>query len=231
MVFAIPANPLANTEYAVYDLDGQKTGYTTDASPTQAELGAGLLDAIRNSPLYDIATPKLEANVLTVTARSAIEPFSLGYSTAGGFSGSAYNQNGAAPGDVPFGVLVARRATDLDDEARLPSLTTDKIIGVAMSTYAIEKTGIGQGAKVAYRPNEVMDILDRCNDLDGIWVPCVESDLNLSDTLYVTVSPTQGGRLTRSATGNIPLTNASLVKGTVTNTDKSRMVLLSINLP
>lgn len=229
VVFAIPAAPVANTEYFMLDSIGRRASYITDANPTQAELGAGLLSAIRNSPLYDVATPKLEANVLTVTSRSEIDSFSLTYTNVGGFSGTTFNFGASSP-SIPFGVLVARRATDLEDEVRLPSASTDKIVGVSMSTYATEKTAIGQAAKVAYQPNEAMDILDRCNDLDGIWVTCVEPDLSLSDPLYVcTVSP-KIGWLTRSASGNIPLTSASLVKGGVTNSDGTVMALLSINL-
>lgn len=226
-VLTIPVSPVASTVYSVTDTAGNTATYTTDASPTQSELALGMLDALRNSPIYDLATPKLVGNVLTVTSRSEIDAFSLSGTAA--FSIAVFNFGAITP-SVPFGVLVARRSTDADDEARLPGLSTDKIVGVAMSTYAIEKTAIGQSAQVAYPANEAMDVLDRCNALDGIWVRCAESDLTISEPLFVKVGGVTAGYLTRSAAGNIALTSASLVKGTVTNSDNSLMVLLSINL-
>lgn len=226
-VLTIPAAPTASTVYSVTDPSGNVTSYTTDATPTQSGLALGMLDALRNSPTYDLATPKLVNNVLTVTSRSEIDVFQLVGHAAFGIT--TFNFGAITP-SVPFGVLVAHRSTDADDEARLPGLATDKIVGVAMSTHAIEKTAIGQGAQVAYPANEAMDVLDRCNALDGIWVRCVESDLSISEPLFVKVGGAMAGYLTRSAAGNIALTNASLVKGTVTNSDNSLMVLLSINL-
>lgn len=224
--FAIPAAPVASTLYALSDALGNTASYTTDATPTQAELGAGLLNAVRTSNLYDVAVPKLEANVLTLTARSPIAPLVLTTTTLA--AGTAFNF-GAVPALVPFGVLVGRRITDLEDEARLLTLTTDIIVGVAMSTYSAEKDAVGPDAKVSYKANEAMDVLDRCNNLDGIWVPCVETDLNVNDVLYASVAPATPGHLTRNATGTILVKNSSLVRGTVVNGDGSRMVLLSIN--
>lgn len=224
--FAIPASPVAATLYSITDGAGRTAAYTTTASPTQAALGQGLLDAIRQSDMYDFETASLAANVLTVTSRSAIDPLVLTTVTLA--AGTAFN-TGVTPIAIPFGTFVARRSTDLADEVRVPTLNSDKIMGVAMSTYAIEKDAKGTMAKVAYQPNEAMDILDRCNDIDGIWVSCVEPDLNLADTLYVGVTGTAAGLLTRSASGTILLANASLVKGTVVNSDGTRMALLSLN--
>jgi len=224
--FAIPASPVANTLYSISDALGRTASYTTTATPLQADLGAGLLTAFRKSTLYSVASASLSANVLTVTARSSITPLVL--TTVALPAGTAFNA-GLASVAIPFGVFVARRSTDLADEARLPTLNTDKLLGVAMSTYATEKDAIGTTAKVAYQPNEAMDIFDRCNDLDGIWVTCIEPDLNLTDTLYVSVTAPTAGCLTRNASGTIALTNSSLVKGSVVNSDGTPMALLSVN--
>ena len=224
--FPIPAAPTASTIYSITDALGRTASYTTTATPLQADLGAGLLTAIRKSTLFSVASASLSANILTMTARSALTPMTL--TTVNLPGGAAFNA-GIASVSIPFGVFVGRRSTDLADEVRLPTLTTDRLMGVAMSTYAVEKDAIGTTAKVAYQPNEGMDILDRCNDVDGIWVSCVEPDLNLVDILYVSVTAPTAGYLTRNATGTIALTNSSLVKGTVTNSDGTPMALLSLN--
>lgn len=224
--FAIPASPVASTLYSIFDASGRTAAYTTSASPTQTELGAGLLTSLRRSTLYSVASASLSANVLTVTARSSVAPLVLTTVTLP--AGTAFNA-GTVSVAIPFGAFVARRSSDLADEARLPTLSTDKLLGVAMSTYAIEKDAKGTAAKVAYQPNEAMDILDRCNDMDGIWVSCIEPDLNLADTLYVSVTAPTAGYLTRNASGTIALVNSSLVRGSVVNSDGTLMALLSVN--
>lgn len=224
--FAITS--LANSTLYSITLNGITASFTTDSSATNSELLNGIVAAIRNSEIYDLAFPTIVGSAVRLTLRTpgatTLTATAVGFTVTSAVAGAE-----ASP--IPFGRFVARKTTDGADEARLPSADTDKLVGVTLSTYAIERDGIGQEATVAYYPGEMMDVLDRCNDLDGMWVEAVETDITVDDTLYVVVGGDDAGKVTKTASGNIELTYTGLVQGSVTNSDGTVMVLASVNMP
>jgi hypothetical protein len=230
---AVPAVPAASTTYSVTANNKTATVVTAAVAPTQAALRDLLIDAIQQSEVFDVfAATSVAPALITMVARrldAAVVTTAVGLVLTNTVPFAKSNPIG-------FGLFVARAATDAANVARLPSTGADKLVGVTYATYFAERDAIGSDAKTAYKPDEVMDVLDRVNDCEAIWVQCVEDDLTAADTLYVVAStnPDLAGRVTRSAAGNIALNPnfySFVSDGTVVNSDLSRMIALSLNLP
>lgn len=231
-VLAIPAAPAANTTYSVTANNKTATVLTPAVAPTQAALRDLLIDAIQQSEVFDVfaATSTAPAAINLVARRldAAVITTAVGLVITNTVPFAKSNP-------IQFGRFVARAASDSPKVCRLPSTGADRLVGVTYSTYFAERDAIGADAKTAYKPDEVMDVLDRVNDCQGIWVECVEDDLTAADELYAVASldPDLAGRVTRVAAGNIAINPNfySLVSDSVVNSDLSRMVALSLNLP
>jgi hypothetical protein len=230
-----PATVDASTLYSI-TVGDVTVSYTSDASPTQTELVNGLYNAFRTNPearsLKEIAisgttllltSPRLE-DTITVSVNSADTTNDLGVSIT-----TAQNLGTA----IPFGVFVARASGATLGQAKLPTANTDKVLGITTIHQNIEKNLIGDKAIAEYAPMEVMDVLERCNSLDGVWVQCVESDITIDDTVYVVASGANAGFATKTSTSNISLaTVASFKSGTqAVNRDNNGtyMVLVRFN--
>ena len=230
-----PATVDASAVYSI-TIGDVTVSYTSDASPTRAELLAGLYNAIRTNPearsLKEVAisgnnllltSTRLE-DTLTVSVNSGATTNDLGVSiTTAQSLGSS----------IPFGVFVARTSGDAVGAAKLPGADTDKVLGVTTIQQNQEKNLIGDKADVVYAPMEAMDVLERCGAADGVWVRCIDSDIDIDDTVYVVSSGATAGYVTKTSTSNISLaTVASFRSGTkAINRDNTGtyMVLVRFN--
>lgn len=230
-----PATVDASTLYSI-TVDGVVVSFTTDASPTQAELRDGLYNAFRTNPearsLQSIAisgnnllltSARLEdTHTVTVNSGATTNDLSVSVTTA---------QNlGTA---IPYGVFVARASGDAVGYAKLPTANTDKVVGITTIHRSQERNGVGDQSVTQYEALEVMDVIERCNSLDGVWVRCVDADITIDDTVYVIPSGSTAGYVTKTAGSNISLsTTASYQSGTQTiNRDNTGtyMVLVRFN--
>ncbi len=221
---ATPANPSANTAFS-YSVNGVVVSVTTDGSTSRTELNGQLLEATRNSDILNVAFVSQTSTGLTITAREAGVPLVV---NAGVGLTPTNTVVAAIPSGIKFGLFVAESA---DGEARLPATDTDKLVGVTLSTYAIERNAVGSNAVTEYPPNEAMDVLDKNNDTHGIWVYCVESDLTTADDIYVVAGGADAGRVTRSDSGTIsvPEYKAKIVKNAIPAINGGFMVGISLN--
>jgi hypothetical protein len=113
---AIPASPDNSTEYTV-TINGIACSYTTDASATTAELGAGLVAAINAAPgARGAYVPSFASTTLTLTA---VYPGIAGTVAASGGSG------GGAIG-TPSNSVPAASADTIEFGRALISLSADK---------------------------------------------------------------------------------------------------------
>lgn len=78
-----------------------------------------------------------------------------------------------------------------------------------------EKQGTDGLIAEGYRFGDVMDVLERTFSADGIWVECVESDLTPSDSVYISVSAGQEGKVTRTSASNIDFTARANIRSGV----------------
>lgn len=221
---AIPTSPDANASYKI-SWGAIVAEALTDATPTQAELSASLLTAVRNSDIYGPWVPSLTGNVLTLKSRALGIPQTLTVNT-NTTADLVLTQTviAANPSPIPFGLFVARKAGDEAGDARLVSAVTDKLLGVTLSTYAIERDSIGPDAGVAYQPNEMMDVVDNCNTLDGIWVQTVDLNITIDDAVYVVPTGVNAGKATRSSGGTITVPAARFETGSTVLLDGTPMV-------
>lgn len=110
---AVPASPDNSTLYTV-TIGGVASTFTTDASATQAELGAGLLAAIRaNAGANRQMSSAYAGGTLTLTGvwPGAVTVVTRAGGSGGGVLGAPTNSTSAAAADsVGFGLAVVRKA-------------------------------------------------------------------------------------------------------------------------
>jgi hypothetical protein len=107
---AIPASPDSSEEYSV-TIDGVESAYTSDGSATQAEVGAGLVEAINAEPgARAKMVASYSAGTLTLTGvwPGVTSTVTAAGGTGGGAIGSPSTSTSAASADVvAFGRCVA----------------------------------------------------------------------------------------------------------------------------
>lgn len=230
-----PATVDASTDYVI-TVDGVAVTYTTDASPTQAELRDGLYNAFRTNPeAFSLMSIAISGNNLVLTSARLEDTHTVSVNSADTTKDLTVSittaQNlGTA---IPFGVFVTRASGNALKAAKLPTANTDKIIGVTTSHQYQERNAVGDQGVTEYAAMEEMDVLERCNSLDGVWVRCVDADITIDDTVYVIPSGATAGYVTKTAGSNISLaTVASFRSETqVINRDNTGtyMVLVRFN--
>ena len=231
---AVPATPANSTTYSIV-ADDFTASHTTDASATQAELSAGLLSAARLSGIYDIAVVTLNSSTHVLTLERKVGSTAMDVSVSGGSGGTVLTATktiaAAISTVVPFGRFVGRQASDTAGTARLMDTTDDIPVGIALATHAGEKIQQADGTWIAgYRPDEVMDIVDRVNSNEGIWCECVEtSGITEEDTVYVSVATGHKGKVTKSSVGTVATSRCSFRSEVEQDHNGNPIVLVSIN--
>ena len=230
----IPASPTASTTYSVTINNGLGTArFTTDASPTQAELQTGLLNAIRANPMFgQRGVAEASGNNVIFTALNfGIENVLTSTLTV------TKTTAAVMPTPVPFGRFVGRAAGATDpDAAGLPGATTDIIMGITHIVHDAEMTPpryVGTaGEGTTYPHQDVMDVVDRTGESAGIWVECVESDITINDSVYVSVAAGNEGKATKTSSGTISLsTRAAFLRPPVVTSNGTLCVLVAFNNP
>jgi len=213
----IPATPNANTEYTVtisdiyYSSNPQTVSYTTDATPTQAELQSGLRNAMRSSPVFNgIVEITLSGANIQLTHRKAGVALSVAVNNPTTPLTATQTVPASNPTFIDFGLAITRTAIDSNDRAavgRLPQ-AGDTIFGFTVLTQHSQKSDVGSFAdpnrniRSGYAPLDTMNVLHRCNDLQGIWLPTVETSINPTDGVYVSVAASTVGMIQKTSAGS-----------------------------
>lgn len=232
---AIPASPTASTTYSVTLNNGLGVArFTTDASPTQAELQTGILNVIRANPMFG------QRGIAAISSTNILfTALNLGIENLLTTSGLTVTKTTAAvmPSLVPFGRFVARAAGDTDPYlAGLPSATTDIVMGITHIVHDIESTPSrfagSSGLGTTYPYLDVMDVVDRTGESGGVWVECVESDITINDPVYVSVAAGHEGKATKTSSGTIDISNkAAFLRPPVASSNGTLSVLVGFNIP
>ena len=186
----------ANATYTV-TINNFTASYTADAAPTTASIRDGLFLAMRNNPEF-MAQAKVE--VLASTSINLIASDIYTSLDAIGSSGLTVTETQVAspePPVIPFGRFVATDASFMDRVAYLPQDVNDRIIGVTLSTHAVEKMGVGIQAQAGYKPFDTMNIIDRTVNCVGVWVECIQDDIDQDNNLFVSYAAGTEGVLSR----------------------------------
>lgn len=234
-----PATPDNSTEYIIY-ADELTISYTTDGTASQAELAAGLkasYDAnIIAGARFDFV---VDGTDLVLTAKYIDQTIAVTVNDADTTEDlvAVKTTSSSAGNTVPFGRFVARSAGDGERAAKLPTADTDTILGVTLNAKDIERNGIGDSSatRTVYKGEVPMDVLVQTNSAEGVWVECVENDITIDDTIYVSVASGYEGMATKTSTDNIDISAyasfASSVKTAHADNVGKYMVLVRFNKP
>lgn len=212
-----PATPDATTTYSL-TFDGTNTvSFTTGASTTTAQLGAGLHAAIvADAEVFRKVTASVNATTGVITLTSVLFNTAIvitsptNATTTGDLTIATTTQPGTSL-EIPFGRFVSRTSADTVDPvygyspARLPTATSGHtILGVTLNAF-VEKNAIGPNAKALYQFQRTMSVLQDCVAIRGVWVEAVDTNITTADTLYISVAAGNEGKVTRSSSGTIDL--------------------------
>jgi hypothetical protein len=236
---ATPATVDNSTEYVI-TVDELTLSYTTDGTATQAELVTGL-QASYDANILAGARFEMETSGTTLLITAKFYDQTIAVSVNSGDTTNdltATKSTSASTGaTVPFGRCVARTTGDAVRAAKLPTADTDVILGITLNPKDVERNGIGDAiaTRTVYKANEPMDVLVQTNSAEGIWVECVESDITIDDTIYVSVASGYEGMATKTSTDNINISSyasfASNVQTAHADNVGSNMILVRFNKP
>lgn len=201
--------------------------FTTDASPTTAELGNGLFAAIQVDPVfYSLVDAAINptTSVITLTARTV--DYVLNVTTNSSLTTNdiaiAKTVNTSKNQIIPFGRFVGRKANYPRDPREgvsaatlIDSASGYEVLGVTLQSHATEKVGRFGNAKDGYAFGYVMNVLKNIGTYKGVWVEAVDPDLVIGDPAYIATSAGNEGKVTKSSSGNLSAsTNVKIISAT-----------------
>ena len=216
---AIPASPDNSTAYTV-TVDGVTATYTTDASATQGELGAGLVAALNVNPgIRSRMGSAYSGGTLTMTAAWPGQTFTV--TAAGGSGGGAIGTpSTTAPNTaaiVYMGRVVCSQANATDEpfpalfmpttarfSAQVTTFTYASVASGDIISTTVEMNGQSTTVVTAYNSSHAQTLTDHTADLEvrlnalfGAGVGCVAA--NASNDITIT-SDVAGGEFYASST-------------------------------
>ncbi|WP_055076788.1 hypothetical protein [Pseudanabaena sp. 'Roaring Creek'] len=207
-----PTTPADNTLYSIAVTDRYHpnppivASFTTSIGTSRADLAAGLYASARNNMMFTgLLLVVNNTSTIVLTHRQTNIPF-FPVVSGGGAAPLTVPTTPTTPASAPmligFGLGVTRIAggsTSVrgNKSARLPIAgdTANYIAGFTIATRNSQKDRVGEGALVGYEPGGLaMNVLQRCANLPGIWVPTLETSINPdADSVYLSVlSGSQG---------------------------------------
>ncbi|MEM9149524.1 MAG: hypothetical protein AAGB19_03605 [Cyanobacteria bacterium P01_F01_bin.3] len=243
---AIPASPDDSADYSVSVSGGAipvaiVATYSAGASSTQAEVVAGLLAAIQASDIGQFFAISETSNVITLEALTPNIEYAVTSPTNGDTTADltvTETLAESASTEIPDGRFVVRStagAADNFNEARLPTSATNVVVaGVTTPpTHAREHSAVGNSAKAAYQPNDVMDVVTQTVPGDGIWVTCDAGDIGVNTTAYIDVNTADLlGAITATSTSNLALpAGVRIMEPATPDPNGGYVVKVALNLP
>lgn len=208
---AIPASPDSSTVYSVV-IGGVTCSYTTDASATQAELGAGLVAAIQVQPgARAVMAPSYAGGTLTLTAAWPGETIVVSTSggSGGGAIGAATTATAAASASVIYlGRVICTDGNVTNEGARKVFMPTTALFSAQVTTFTyasvaandiisttVEMNGQSTTVVTPYNTSHAQTLTDHTADLEvrlnalfGAGVGCVAANSTNDITITADVA-------------------------------------------
>lgn len=238
-----PATVDPNTTYRL-NIGTVPIKFTTGAGTTAAQLGAGLHGQIRTNPeAYRLVDTELNAStgVITATVRFVNMPLSI-VPLSSETTNDLVVANTIPPGTsgivIPFGRFVGRKANyevnpvtgdspaTLIDSAAAFDAGGYEVLGITMKTFT-EKVGRFEATQSGYKYMQVMNVLDHCGTIEGIWTEAVEPDIKRTDPVYISI--TDGSKVTKNPSGNLSLGSRAKFQSDCIQSAGYNMVLVYFN--
>lgn len=238
-----PATVDANATYRL-NVGTVPIKFTTGTGTTPAQLGAGLHGQIRTDPeAFRLVDTNLDpaTGVITLTVRFV----NMGLSITANSSDTTNDlviANTVPPGVegavIPFGRFVGRKAdyevdpvtgdspASLIDNANAFGAGGYEVLGVTMKTFT-EKVGRFEATQSGYKFGQVMNVLDHCGTIEGIWTEAVEPDIKRTDPVYISVA--DGSKVTKNPTGNVDISSRAKFQSDCIQSAGYHLVLVYFN--
>lgn len=208
----LPETPTANTVYGI-NVNSYLVQVNSGSSPTTATLKAQFLNAFSAQlsssfvPAQMVASNLVTATdggdeTLLITARKEEQVLSV--ITSGANLTASRTTPATTRESIGFGLIVVADPSNWK-AAMLPTGSGNRVVGVTLNPYDIEKDAFGEAGKACFVPDEPMDVLARTNGAEGIWVHAVEPNLVPGDPIYVSYAAGSRGKVTKSSTNAIAL--------------------------
>lgn len=220
-VYSLTFNP----DIATF-MESVTVSYTTPGSATQADLSLGLFNALRAEGriggLISVSR-NASTHVLTITATMQGTPLVLtsasNATTTNDLTLTNTTVASTTKTSIPFGRFVGRKSDFKNNQACLPdsaaafSSSGYDLLGVTRQSRGQENIGIFDAAITEYPWMTVMDIVQDTVDRQGIWVEHVAGEsITINDkSLYVNVSGSNKGKLTKSSSSTIDVSSRVIV--------------------
>lgn len=225
-----PGTAANSTAYTV-DVDGTSISYTSDADATAAEIQAGLLAALKASPLiYRKVIPTAGgSNTVVLTARTAGTSGRFTTTLSGGGTGYALTNTTAAadPAVIPFGRAVTTASGEPATSCKLiaAALSSTNILrGIACRTNVIESVGIGYNIVEGYPAMEAVNVVRK-----GQVAVRVREAVTPLSSVYVYHTGTYAGQF--RATADDDATQISSGVAWARSASAGGLAVLDINFP
>ena len=208
-----PATVDTSGVYAV-TVNGLAVSVTADASPTTAELGLLLYNALITNPqIGRLANISLVAStgVITLVSTLVNTALTIVQTNSGTTTNDLTIANTVAVGtgtNIPPGRAVGTLSSYVADRdgyypAALISHASNFTFKGFTELRVQERTTIGNDAEAAYKPGQVMSVLTDCGTMQGMWVEASVTGIVPTDTCYVDITTGNEGKVTKTAGSNM----------------------------
>lgn len=184
---AVPATVDADSVYEIM-VGTTMVGFKTGSSSTQSDLQQGLLRAYQSNPiantLFEIT---VDGNSLMLMAHEydMSQNVLVKSSNTNSLSVSK-TQSSQIPGGINFGRLVA--VGDEYNSVRYANAAGDRIIGATLAVYDTERNGRGSNGVNSFEYGGLVDVLERCNKADGIWIETNDPTIVPGDSIFASTN-------------------------------------------
>lgn len=200
----IPATPDADTVYAI-TVGTYRVAVDSGATPTQTNLQSQLVSAFESTLNSTISPPPAIKSLVTVSSSGTdilltavdYEQENLIFVEGNGLTATLTTPK-SVPSGIGFGLLVVQ-GSDYQ-KAKLPDAPGQRVVGLTMNPYDLEKDQFGPYGKAYFEPGDPMDVLDRSNDAEGLWVQVMENDIVPGDPVYFSYAANTKGKITKNPT-------------------------------
>lgn len=234
----VPATVNANATYTltISDVVQPPISVSVDTGatpPTTAQLRDQLVQQIKFNPVFNgLVSHSTGASTVLLTHRLPGRELTVSVSANANPLVAAKTTPATNPGWIDFGVAVTATSSE---HARLPAAGDTTLAGFTVLTEHSQKSTVGSfvdtDIRTGYPPRDTMNVLRRCNDLRGMWVPTLETSFNITDPVYVNVTAEHEGWVQKTnANSAIDISaKSSLVEGVTKTFGNLSLVLIHFN--
>ncbi|WP_353258027.1 hypothetical protein [Prochlorothrix hollandica] len=219
----------------VYTLsvNGIAISVTSDGTPTTAELGLLLYNALRIQPeIFRLAQYSLNTStgVITVTGSYFNEALTILQDNASSTTNDLTIANTVAAADgtnLGIGLAVGTLSSYVSDQyGRFPAKAISHATNFTFRGFSareiVEPDRVGPLAEPMFKPGQVFGVVTDVGTREALLVQCVEATITPANSAYIAISGTNAGKVTSSSSGTMNVSSrVSIVSDSFTANGKN----------